>query len=85
MPTISSTGTERSAATEPLVASERPVFGPGSLVVLKRYETGWQWTVLDARLVKPRKKRDVFWPYKLQVTRPYDGKVVQCVFPALVA
>lgn len=62
----------------PIVAKAPPKFMPGQQVVLRGYEDGWQWAVVDAEVLR---RKDPFWSYTVEAIRPYDLKVVRSMWP----
>lgn len=67
-----------SAVKPPIVPTRPPKFAIGAEVVLKGYEDGWRWVVMDAEVLR---RKDPFWSYAVMTFRPYDGKLVKCNWP----
>lgn len=76
--TVANDSTATLPAATSLVAKAPPKYALGATVVLKGYEDGWRWTVVDAGLLR---RKAPFWSYTVSTFRPYDGKLVYSQWP----
>jgi hypothetical protein len=65
-----------------LLPGKPPKFAVNDIVVIKHFEDGWQWKIVDATLAVPRaghtnhRQTKACWFYQLETIRPYDDKLV---------